>query len=71
MALRWLLRAEGATPLAALAELSIPETGRAVFFRRRTGRGAGGAAGALARGLARSEFTAAGYWSAVTAPGEA
>ncbi len=70
LALRWLLRAEGATPLAALAELSIPDTGRAVFFAAEQAEAQAARQALLARGLAKSEFTAAGYWNAATAPGE-
>ncbi len=64
----WALRGMGATPLSALAAMPIPPDNRNLFFAAAKSEAQAARSALLARGLAKTEFTAAAYWSDTDAP---
>lgn len=61
--LRWGLREEGATPLAALDQLRIPDKDRTVFFAAEAVEAQAARKTLAARGLKKTEISAAAYWT--------
>ncbi len=58
----WLERRAGATALEALAQLTPPERARTVFFAAHAREAQAARQSLAARGFAREEMTALGYW---------
>lgn len=61
--LRWALREAGETPLSALAGLALPDRSRAVFFAAEAAEAQAARKALAARGLDKSEISAAAYWT--------
>lgn len=63
VAVRWALREEGATPLAALDMVQPPDRNRSIFFAAEAAEAQAARKALAGRGLDKAEVSAAAYWT--------